>query len=84
MLKLGSYSYYIKKMNESLEIGTFPESLKLADITPVFKRKDPLNKTNCCAVSVLPSMSKLFEKIVKKQINGNKFIALFMWLQKRL
>ena len=43
-------------MNESLEIGTFPESLKLADITPVFKRKDPLNKTNYRAVSALPSV----------------------------
>ena len=35
-----------KLLNDSLETGTFPDSLKLADITPVFKKKDLLNKTN--------------------------------------
>ena len=42
-----------KLLNDSLETGTFPDSLKLADITPVFKKKDPLNKTNYRPVSVL-------------------------------
>ena len=59
-----------KLLNDSLETRTFPDSLKLADITPVFKNKDPLNKTNYCPVSVLPIVSKLFEKIMQKQING--------------
>ena len=59
-----------KLLNNSLETGAFPDSLKLADITPVFKNKDPLNKTNYCPVSVLPIVSKLFEKIMQKQING--------------
>ena len=44
--------------------------MKLADITPVFKKKDPLDKTNYRSVSVLPIVSKLFEKIIQKQING--------------
>ena len=50
-------------------IYTFPDSLKLAEITPVFKKKDALDKTNYCPVSVLPIVSKLFEKIVQK-LNG--------------
>ena len=29
-----------KLLNDSLETGMFPDSLKLADITPVFKKKD--------------------------------------------
>ena len=59
-----------KLFNDSLETGTFPGSLKLAAITPVFKKKDPLNKTNHSPVSVLSIVSKLFEKIMQKQINS--------------
>ena len=50
--------------------------MKLADITPVFKKKDPLNQTNYRPVSVLPIESKLFEKIMQKQING--FISNYL------
>ena len=44
--------------------------MKLADITPVFKKKDPLNNENCRTVSVLPSISKIIEKPLPKQINA--------------
>ena len=40
--------------NESIEKNEFPQNLKLADVTPVFKKKDPLDKTNYRPVSVLP------------------------------
>ena len=59
-----------KLLNESIETDTIPDSLKLAEITPVFKKKDPLNKTNYRPVSILPIVSKLFEKIMQKQVNG--------------
>ena len=59
-----------KLLNDSLETGMFPDSLKLAHITLIFKKKDPLNKTNYRPVSVLPIVSKLFGKIMQKQING--------------
>ena len=32
-----------KLFNESLETGTSPDSLKLPEITPIFKKGDPLN-----------------------------------------
>ena len=32
--------------NECLITDNFPDNLKLLDITPVFKKKDPLNKEN--------------------------------------
>ena len=43
-----------KLVNDSLETGMFPDNLNLADITPVFKKKDPLNKANYRPASVLP------------------------------
>ena len=36
-----------------LKTGKFPENLKLADISPVFKKKGPLHKVNYRPVSVL-------------------------------
>ena len=59
-----------KLSNGSLETSTFTYSLKLADITPVFKKKDPLDKTNYCLVSFLSIASKIFEKIMQKQVNS--------------
>ena len=42
-------------LQKFLETNAFPDSLKLADITPaVFKKKDPLDKTNYRPVTVLP------------------------------
>ena len=35
--------------------GNFLDNLKLVDITPVFKKKDPLKKENYRPISVLPS-----------------------------
>ena len=44
--------------------------MKCPGITPVLKKKDPLNKTHYRPVIVLPIASKLLEKIMQKQVNG--------------
>ena len=63
--------------NDCLTTGNFPANLKLADITLIFKKKVPLNKENYRPVSVLPSISTFFEKLMQKQINGyiNNFLC---------
>ena len=43
-----------KLFNYSIEKSDFPQNLKLADITPVYEKNDPLDKTNYRPVSVLP------------------------------
>ena len=48
----------------------FPNKLKLADITPVYKKKDPTLVENCRPVSVLPSVSKIFERIIQKHFSN--------------
>ena len=47
----------------------FPNELKLADVSPVFKKDGDLNKDNYRPVSILSYMSKVFEKIFYKQID---------------
>ena len=62
--------------NNTISNSEFPENLKLAGVTPVFKKKNPLDKTNYRPVSVLPPISKCFERLMEKQINEhtkNKF-----------
>jgi len=46
----------------------FPDELKLADVTPIFKKNDPISAKNYRPVSVLPTVSKIFERIMQKQI----------------
>ncbi|MFU7503053.1 MAG: reverse transcriptase domain-containing protein [Candidatus Tisiphia sp.] len=50
--------------NMSLEKGIFPSKLKIAKVYPKWKQGDPQNITNYRPISLLPSVSKLIEKIV--------------------
>ena len=59
---------FAKLFNEILRAGNFPDRLKLADITPVFKKNNPSEKENYRPVGVLPVVSKIFERIMQKQV----------------
>ena len=48
--------------------GFFNESIKNANITPVFKKGHRKSKENYRTVSILPVISKTFEKLLCKQI----------------
>ena len=47
--------------NNCLEQGTFPEQLKIAEVTPTYKRDNPYDKTNYRSISLLLNISKLNE-----------------------
>jgi hypothetical protein len=55
-------------INLSLQTGLFPSELKVARVTPIFKsgRKDSFD--NYRPISILPALSKIFEKCVHKQL----------------
>ena len=57
-------------LNGLLLTGNFPDNLKLADITPVFKKKDPFKKENYRPVSILSAILKIFERLMQKQLVG--------------
>ena len=44
--------------------------MNLADITPVFKKKDSLKKENYRPASILSAISKILERLMQKQIVG--------------
>ena len=55
---------------EMVKNKKFPSKLKLADITPIFKKLERILVDNYRPVSVLPVVSKIFERIMQKQMNG--------------
>ena len=55
--------------NTSLETSQFPDSWKNARITPIFKDGDRAEKSNYRPISVLPVISRLFEKLVFNQLH---------------
>ena len=60
-------------INNEFIKSTFPSKLKNADIIPIFKRdkmkrKDATDVKNYRPVSVLPSTSKVFERLMQKQM----------------
>ena len=57
-------------INSAILNGVFPDELKLADVTPLYKKSDPEDKTNYRPISVLPSLSNAYEKILCKQLNS--------------
>ena len=53
---------------EAIRSNKFPDSLKLSDITPVYKKFDLSDKANYRPVSLLPSLSKVFERMLYDQL----------------
>jgi hypothetical protein len=67
-------------INESIILSCFPNPLKYADVSPIFKKSDNLNKENFRPVSVLTILSKIFEGIMADQMKGYFKNILSEWL----
>jgi Reverse transcriptase (RNA-dependent DNA polymerase) len=68
-----------KFINTAFEDGNFPDSLKCARITAIYKGQgEETNVNNFRPISVLPAISKIFEKSIKtrlvEHLNKNKII----------
>ena len=54
-------------VNKSIESSIFPENLKAAQVSPLFKKNNSLDKGNYRPVSVLPCISKIYERAIHDQ-----------------
>ena len=54
--------------NNTTETSTFPEQLKYADVKPVFKKDSRTDKKNYRPISILPNISKIYERCINKQL----------------
>ena len=55
-------------VNKSLYEGQVPEQMKMAKVVPIFKSKDKEVFNNYRPISLLPSISKILEKVVHKRL----------------
>ena len=67
-------------INNGIKDSMFDDGLKSADMTPVYKKGDVTDKRNYRPVSVLPVVSKLFERIIHKQIGSHieKYLSPYL------
>ena len=57
-----------KLVNNSFTKSSFPNDLKFAEVSSLFKKKDSLSKMNYRPVSILIALSKIYEKAVSVQL----------------
>ena len=55
-------------INNSLSQCIFPDNMKCAEVSPIFKKNDKMNKTNFRPVSILTGLSKIFEYVLNEQL----------------
>ena len=58
-------------INQTLTSGIFPDTLKIANIIPLFKKGDKTLLENYRPISILPAISKIFERIMFNQIHNH-------------
>ena len=62
-------SHFISKFfNDAVVNSTFPATLKMAEITPAHKKDETTLKENYRPISILPSVSKIFERTMYDHI----------------
>ena len=60
--------FIAKDFNNCFDKGLLPDDLKHADVTPIHKKKGKSDKTNYRPVSILPNISKIYEKLIYNQL----------------
>ena len=69
-----------KIFSNAISQNEFPDDLKLGNITSLFKKDEATNKHNYRPITVLPVLSKVFERLLYSQMTGfaNKFLVPYL------
>ena len=75
-----SGSILCKIINLEISNFLFPDELKLAELSLLHKENDVMNKRNYRPISILPSISEVFERLVQDQITDFIKDYLYMYM----
>ena len=64
-------NFIYQSFNYMIDVCIFPTSLKLANITPVYKKGSKNSKENYGPVGILPNISKIYERCLLKPISNS-------------
>ena len=82
------YQHILTDMiNNTINTSVFPKKLKEADVTPIHKKEGTTNKANYRPVSILPTVSKVYERLLFQQIvryMESKLSGKPIWFHKRI
>ena len=82
LLKISNFifPYITKSINNAFRNNSFPDCLKLADIIPIHKSDEITEKSNYRPISLLPLLSKIFEKVIYQQLTDyiDKLLSIFL------
>ena len=62
--------FLTRAVNGSIQEGVFHRCLKLSKVIPIHKSGDMLDPTNYRPVSLLPTLSKVYEKALHQRLNS--------------
>ena len=62
-------SHFLHNFNNSLSCSNFPTGMKYAGVTPIHKKDDETDKTKYRPISILPNLSKVYERLMYNQIS---------------
>ena len=68
MIKNEILSPFTLIVNQSIKNGIFPDKLKIAKVAPLFKKNEDYLFENYRPISVLPSLSKVLERVIHTQL----------------
>ena len=55
--------------NGFIEASSFPDSMENADVTSILKKDDNMKKVNYRPISILPTIAKIFERLIHQQLS---------------
>ena len=55
---------------KALKTGSFPDSLKCANVRPIYKKLDPFDKKSYRPVNILPLLLKVYERVIYEQVSN--------------
>lgn len=61
---------FLHIINTSFHTGTYPDALRIAKVTPIFKKGDKTEPGNYRPIAILPTFTKVIEKLLLRQLES--------------
>lgn len=59
----------IEIFDKLIEESSFPDDMQNADVSSLFKKDDNMSKKNYIPISLLPTIAKIFERLMHRQLS---------------